>query len=146
LLETIATITNGEFEAQFTVPVNLDQEFGYLKISYYATNGDTDAAGYFSDILAGGEPAGVEEFAQESLFKVFPTIADDYISIAALQNFDNITASLFDITGKPVKTKDYKTVTKEQQIKLDISELTRGMYILQIITSDRIFSYKIIKR
>ncbi len=146
LLETVAAISNGEFEAQFTVPNNLDQEFGYLKLSYYATNGATDAAGNFSDILAGGEPAGVEEFAIESLFKVYPTIADDYISIAALQNFDNITTTLFDITGKPVGTKDYETVTKKQQIKLDISELTRGMYVLQIITPNRVFSYKIIKR
>jgi hypothetical protein len=50
------TVTNGYFTCSFVVPQDIQFNFGYGKISYYAYQNDNllDAAGYFSNIIVGG--------------------------------------------------------------------------------------------
>jgi hypothetical protein len=145
MLETAATVTNGEFEVQFAIPENLDQEYGNLRLSYYATDGVTDASGYFTGLLAGGEPNGISEFDKEGMFNVYPTYATDYVSIVTKENNNNVRVTIYDLTGKPVVNIDNTVFTKEQEIKINVSGLTKGLYILQIMTEKGISSYKIIK-
>ena len=45
---------NGKFVFTFIVPKDINYQFGKGKISYYADNGVTDAAGYNNDIVIGG--------------------------------------------------------------------------------------------
>lgn len=47
-------VTDGEFSFTFIVPRDIAYQFGQGKISYYATDGTTDAAGFFEDIVVGG--------------------------------------------------------------------------------------------
>ncbi len=49
-----AEVVNGEFTFSFIVPRDIAYQFGPGKISYYATNGITDAAGYHKNIVVGG--------------------------------------------------------------------------------------------
>ncbi|MEN8225005.1 MAG: type IX secretion system sortase PorU [Bacteroidota bacterium] len=49
-----AQITNGEFSFQFIVPKDIAYNYGYGKISYYANNAETDASGFYKDIIIGG--------------------------------------------------------------------------------------------
>jgi hypothetical protein len=51
------TVTNGNFEFTFIVPKGIGLQFGNGKISYYSTNLHTDANGYYSNIILGGENA-----------------------------------------------------------------------------------------
>lgn len=146
LQQTITTVANGEFEAEFIIPINISQEYGNLKLSYYATNGSTDASGFFADVVAGGEPNGINEMSKESLFSIYPTYTDDFVMIVALQNTDIFSTILTDIAGKPVATSNYKKMMQGEKIKLNLSDLTKGLYLLQVITKDGAFSYKIIKR
>lgn len=48
-----ASVKNGHFEFSFLVPKDINYEYGYGKISYYATNNHTDANG-FDSIFIGG--------------------------------------------------------------------------------------------
>ena len=49
-----ATVTNGTFSFTFIVPKDINYQYGYGKISYYAFDGNEDAAGYFSEAIVGG--------------------------------------------------------------------------------------------
>lgn len=47
-------VEDGRFSFTFIVPRDIGYQFGQGKISYYATNGEQDAAGYYTDIVIGG--------------------------------------------------------------------------------------------
>ncbi len=47
-------VVNGEFSFTFIVPKDIAYNFGGGKISYYASDGNRDAAGYFKQIIVGG--------------------------------------------------------------------------------------------
>jgi hypothetical protein len=46
--------SGGKFEFSFIVPKDIDYSFGNGNISYYASEGNKDMAGMFSDIIVGG--------------------------------------------------------------------------------------------
>lgn len=48
------SVVNGNFEFSFVVPRDISYSYGIGKISYYAENGITDAAGRYQNILIGG--------------------------------------------------------------------------------------------
>jgi hypothetical protein len=49
-----AEVKNGDFSFTFIVPKDISFAYGPGKISYYATNGVTDATGYFKNVVVGG--------------------------------------------------------------------------------------------
>jgi len=48
------SVTNGDFSFTFVVPKDIAYQFGPGRISYYADNGDQDAAGWYENIVVGG--------------------------------------------------------------------------------------------
>lgn len=73
-----ATVTNGKFSFLFITPKDLNYDFGQGKISYYAENGTTDAAGSDTSLKVGGfsdvviddvDGPVVKPFIGDSLFK-----------------------------------------------------------------------------
>jgi hypothetical protein len=49
-----ALVTNGDFSFTFIVPKDISFAPGPGKISYYATNGQTDGSGYYQQVVVGG--------------------------------------------------------------------------------------------
>jgi len=49
-----AEVKNGDFSFSFIVPKDISFAYGPGKISYYATNGQSDAAGCFKNVIVGG--------------------------------------------------------------------------------------------
>ncbi len=47
-------VKEGDFQFEFLVPKDIAYQFGFGKFSMYATNNETDAAGYFDTIVIGG--------------------------------------------------------------------------------------------
>lgn len=47
-------VTDGKFKFTFLVPKDIDYNYGFGKISTYASSDTTDAAGYSTDIVIGG--------------------------------------------------------------------------------------------
>lgn len=50
----LAEVVDGVFSFSFVVPLDISYQFGSGRITYYAENGDEDAAGYFEDFTVGG--------------------------------------------------------------------------------------------
>ncbi|HTA81322.1 MAG TPA: type IX secretion system sortase PorU [Bacteroidia bacterium] len=48
------SVTNGKFSFSFVVPKDIQYNFGFGKISYYAQNGTLDATGSYDSIVVGG--------------------------------------------------------------------------------------------
>jgi hypothetical protein len=81
-----ASVVNGEFSFNFIVPKDIDYQYGFGKISYYADNGlNQEAAGYHDTIYIGGtyqnavadnEGPQVEVFMNDENF-VFGGITDE---------------------------------------------------------------------
>ena len=66
-----ATVKNGEWKFTFVVPRDIDYAFGKGKISYYATDGSSDAAGNFDNIIIGGTDPSVKADNLPPLVQVF---------------------------------------------------------------------------
>jgi hypothetical protein len=73
-----ATVSNGKFSFNFIAPKDLNYDFGKGKISYYAENGITDAAGADTNVVIGGfsdvviednDAPVVKPFMNDSLFR-----------------------------------------------------------------------------
>jgi len=54
LYEGKVSVVNGRFEFTFIVPRDISYEFGQGKLSYYASDSTSDAAGYYDNFIIGG--------------------------------------------------------------------------------------------
>ena len=66
-----ATVKNGEWKFSFIVPKDIDYSFSNGKVSYYATDGSTDAAGNFENFIIGGTDPSVSLDKQPPLVQVY---------------------------------------------------------------------------
>ena len=55
-----AQVTDGKFSFTFIVPKDIAYQYGFGKISYYASNDEEDAHGFYRNILVGGFNPSVE--------------------------------------------------------------------------------------
>ena len=54
LFKGTASVRNGRFQFSFVVPKDINYEYGFGKVSYYAENGVVDAAGFYNNLIIGG--------------------------------------------------------------------------------------------
>lgn len=76
-------------------------------------------------------PANIEIFQTQS-FKLFPNPADEFVELRFDALKSNGSVSIFDITGKEVY--QTSTVAKQDQLKLQTSELNPGVYLVSLAT------------
>ena len=79
LFKGAASVVNGQFSFTFVVPKDIDYEYGFGKISYYAENGiDTDARGYYTNVIIGGADPNALADDEGPLVEVFMN-SEDFI-------------------------------------------------------------------
>jgi Peptidase family C25/FlgD Ig-like domain len=66
-----ASVVNGVWKFSFVVPKDIDYTFGNGKISYYATNNETDATGSFENFIVGGTDPSVSADNLSPVVQVF---------------------------------------------------------------------------
>ena len=71
--------------------------------------------------------------------KLYPNPSKDWVKIDGISEVSDV--QIFDITGKLVLLQEYQV-----DDRIDISNLTVGMYILNIRNSEGVSSKKIIKQ
>ncbi len=72
-------VENGSFEFSFVVPRDISYNYGFGKISLYACNDETDANGYYNNIVVGG-------FNQNPPFDDTPPTIELFINNEDFQN------------------------------------------------------------
>lgn len=77
--------------------------------------------------------------------KLFPNPANDHISIEIENEKDEcFSISVYDMSGRQcLLLNDIKTNAGKQLIKLDVSPLKRGLYLVTVLTSDTIHQTKL---
>ncbi len=69
---------------------------------------------------------------EESVFRIYPSPAQDYIQVVAEAQFRGLTYSIFDIQGKLIHTGN---IQNQGSTRIDVSSFSAGMYAIQISDS-----------
>lgn len=79
---------------------------------------------------------GVDELAEPNLgLSVFPNPLKDQVSLKInLNRTSDVTLQIMDITGKVKLSQTTKQTAGEHEMKLDVSDLSKGVYILSAIS------------
>ena len=82
-----------------------------------------------------------ESFQQKSI-TLFPIPVSNNLNILFENNFENASVKIISITGQVVK--ENKAISGDT-ISLDVSELSKGIYIIQILNNNSLLTSKFIK-
>ena len=80
----------------------------------------------------------------KELFKtmVYPNPAQNIVHFQSTEALENAVAEFVDMSGKVV----YRTTFSGQETTFDISQLSKGVYILNVKVPNNVLNYKIIKQ
>lgn len=88
---------------------------------------------------------GIEELFEDGDLSVFPNPAKDKINLSFnLKENSKIDLSLNDISGKRLLYKTYNAKEGNNQLNFDVSNLSKGIYILNIQTVKGNINYKVV--
>ncbi len=152
-----ATVANGKWTVNFIVPKDINYEFGYAKISYYAENGTPiDAGGAFKGLVIGGtfgnaivedQPPKVDVFMNNEDFafggltdaepKIFARISDDHgINVTGAGIGHDLTAIIDGKTANALILNDFYESAVDNPAKgkaiYPLSKLEVGRHTVRI--------------
>ncbi|WP_304342820.1 M36 family metallopeptidase [Chryseobacterium koreense] len=124
--------------------------FSKRGLGYYANQGSvedrTDGTANFdmppAEILDCSQMA-VNEI-EINMVKIFPNPTTGIINITAKENLNDIAVSLWDASGRTLKTEKLKMT--ETAMNIDISDKPAGIYILRVVTPKGGRSFKVVKK
>jgi hypothetical protein len=98
----------------------------------------------YSEVVAAGNVSSTEEILDADFIQVYPNPADDIAQIAiSLENSSRVTANLLDNLGRKVSTQNFGEIQGNSTLRLDVSELISGSYILQLRVDDKLVIKKL---
>ncbi len=135
-------VNNGQFTTRFVVPKDISYKFGKGKISYYATNKETDAHGY-NRITVGGtadspvtdtRPPEVDLFLNSPAFKDGGIASPDPMVLAKIKDDNGINTAANGIGHLPQLTIDgNKSVTLDDAYQASADTFNRGQLEHQLM-------------
>lgn len=84
---------------------------------------------------------GVDNISEKAKLSVFPNPAHNYLNVAISPFQDNLILNVFNFEGKLL----LKSKIKSPKFTIDLSEYTKGIYLIRIKHGGEIFSRKFIK-
>lgn len=124
-------IVSGEPGTSFDIYGDITYE---LKISTYDNKSQT----YSLHINIEDETTTVNEISKSEI-KVYPNPVTDYVEISGLK--ENDIVQIIDLNGKQM----IKKLVDENPEKIDVTELERGVYVIQVFNNNENNTQKIIK-
>ena len=156
LFKGTASVTNGQFQFSFVVPKDINYEYGFGKISYYAENGKDDAAGYYNNLIIGGTAADavvdnegplVEVFMNDSTFvfggttNASPTLLvllsdQNGINVSGTSIGHDLTAVLDNNTQNTLLLNEFYEAAQDDHtsgiVNFPLSDLSVGIHQLKV--------------
>ncbi len=150
-----ASVTNGVWKFSFVVPKDIDYAFGQGKISYYATNNETDATGSFENFIVGGTDPSVsadnlppvvqvfmndEKFVQGGITDPNPTLLvklsdDNGINVAGTSIGHDLSGVL-DENKNNLKLNNFYEAVKDDPskgvVRYPLSKLALGKHTIKV--------------
>ena len=140
------SITNGEMNFEFIVPLDIDYEFGSGRLSYYAVSDKgIDAAGYFENFIIGGTSDNAVDDNEGPEINIYVD-SDAFISGDQITNSNpNVIVNFYDESGINVSNvsigheivsildNDSKsTQVLNEKYRSDIDDIKRGNLSFQL--------------
>ncbi len=123
----------------YTIPASFDGQEVYISINCVSN----DQFGFaVDDFKVTAQVLSTENFFKSN-FAVYPNPATDMLNIASSNNAAINAASITDINGRTVKTVSMNAVSEAQ---INISDLTAGVYFLNVTSDAGIGTTKIVKK
>ena len=123
--------TDGAFS--FTAPGGIST----VRIIFFKANGNSPLR--IDDVSVVLNAVASRDDLEQFGFKSYPNPANDYINLSAVEKIDQI--EVYNLLGQKVlQQKDLNNTTR-----VDISNLTTGIYIMKVAIEDSIGSFKFIK-
>lgn len=129
---TIDTWFNGSFS--LTIPTGVTA----VRLLFFKANGNKPL-NIDNVSFAIAPTASVKDLEQFS-FKSYPNPANDYIKLSAVKNINKI--EVYNLLGQEVLIKDIESKNTE----VNISSLSKGVYVIKAFIEDAVGSYKFIKQ
>jgi len=160
LFKGTASVVNGTWTIEFVLPKDIDFAYGKGKMSLYAENGTTDAAGYFSDFIIGGvsdggladdDPPMVRLYMNDDKFvsggitdanpDIYVVLSDDNgINVSGTSIGHDITAILDDDNRNALILNDYYQAAQDDYrqgtVRYPLRGLAPGKHTLRVTAWD----------
>ncbi len=136
-------VTNGVFEATFSLPANYDFTPGDIKLSYYAMNEYESAAGY-EPLFAVSQTSGMDEM-KDVRFKVYPTITNSDVIVEVGGVNENAYLEILNLQGNCMHRQQIGN-SGASRVNLSLEGYAPGMYIVRLLGRDQMKMKKIIRK
>ncbi|WP_432411232.1 S8 family serine peptidase [Rasiella sp. SM2506] len=117
-----------------------------IRQSAHLFNNPTDEMGYgipnFEDAYNALQVLGIEDQLLKETFAIYPNPVVDIFNVSFPQQTERAMVTIFDVLGKKVMTKEISAVEN----KVNISELSGGIYIASITAEGVVNNFKILKK
>lgn len=122
----------------------------YMGGAFWTINGDSiKSVAKFIGVSADtcGNTTGVNETEAVAFdFNLYPNPTNSSITLAFETNSEKASFSIMNYSGQVVmKKEDLKTIKGKNEFKIDLNDLSNGIYLIQVQTGSGITSKKIIK-
>jgi len=89
--------------------------------------------------------SGIDEIFGAGTVSVFPNPAKDKINVSFnAKDQADLQISLNDLSGKQVLTNKYRVAKGENQLSVDVNGLSKGVYVLNLVTEKGTIHYKVV--
>lgn len=120
-------------------PIHNYTESGFYTISQTVNKcGKSDTKTKTIDIIV----LGTDLFNQE-IIKVYPNPTSEILNLEFNRNYESINVTISDLSGKSVLATSTKI---RSELALNISNLSKGIYVLKLIADESIYFEKVIKK
>lgn len=171
-----ARVTNGKFQFEFVVPLDIDYRLGAGRLSYYSENGQTDGNGLMNDLLVGGTGSGVddregptikawlndEKFVDGGITNASPILLMELrdssgINIMGTGIGHDLEAILDDDTRQPIRLNEfYETAVddfRKGRVRFQLPALSEGLHTVRLRAwdvannvSEKLLSFRVLKK
>jgi hypothetical protein len=147
LLSLEDVVVNGRFNISFALPVDMAEDFGNIRLSYYAFNNEEDASGHYNQITVGGKVSSIETMEMDHrAFQLFPSVTTGHFFISFNGHEAAVDLCLFDMTGIPVFVKQFPGITDGTPYRIDLPYLTPGLYLARLQAGNTLQTFKVVVR
>jgi hypothetical protein len=105
----------------------------YMSIFYIGTT----ERGTFDFCLYDNNTTGIREFDANTDVRLYPNPAKNEVSVFVNSNaYDRATVQIVDLGGRPVYTVSNLPMSESKKHNIDISKLSKGIYLVEVITNE----------
>jgi Secretion system C-terminal sorting domain len=140
-LTTIASAPNGLISATPTTTIDLSAYSGQtIRLAWINTSNDQNLLS-IDDIKVEKSVLSTNSFL-DSKFSIIPNPANDFVNISNSENIKVSSVKITDLNGRVVKQSSFDSVS---DFKINVSDLSSGIYMMNINSNEGSVTKKIIK-